>query len=450
MAIDYRDIANSEHISEIKAKRVTLANDEGTTIDVQNPLPTDGDSIYKKDIDLSRSVLDGFSGVITDIFDDSSSSIINSSGDNPKGYTVYFKRPITTAEIIISAGQGGTFSNAKLYLYDIAGNERLSKDNSTDSTLYTEYVFNNRPQTFIGYRLEFHTINTINIAFNCVHKSIEVHSTLKVLDSDTGLLIDVDGHRGHMKNLSFLQAIGYGVTNDTIIVERANGEKTGIGTGAYTLLESHPFVQPPDTPGNVQFYLQSTSIEDSATGLGAQELTLEYFSIEWGQRKIITIIPDGTTQVVIPLIDKYRIHKLEVTAGNPAYGDITITDIGETVLYGQIDQYNTYMERCIFYVAENETVTCTQGKVTSVTNAGVRARLFVSEESATGNVVTRGRLPITVIGGSVDFPLNIPESVSNPNNKRIALGIAVKSAGIAANQSANGTLKGFRRPTAVI
>ena len=160
----------------------------GSEVSVNNPLPTDGDSVYLKDIDISNSVLDGFSGSITDIFDSASTSIINSSANNPKSYTVYFKRPITTSEITIASGQGGTFSNAKLFLYDIAGNELLSIDNSTDNTQYTKYVFNNVPQTFIGYKIEFHTVNEINIAFNYIHKSNDVQANIKMVDLDSGLL----------------------------------------------------------------------------------------------------------------------------------------------------------------------------------------------------------------------------------------------------------------------
>ena len=42
------------------------------------------------------------------------------------------------------------------------------------------------------------------------------------------------------------------------------------------------------------------------------------------------------------------------------------------------------------------------------------------------------------------LPFKISETVTNPNNLRIALGFAVKAAGVAANQSASGALKGFR------
>lgn len=250
-------------------------------------------------------------------------------------------------------------------------------------------------------------------------------------------------HNGHLKTYGINEAVGDLTTNSSVVVERANGKKTGIGTGAFTILETNPFIQP---GGDLQMYAQSTSVDDAAAGSGAEEITIEYFSLAWGARKTVTFVPNGTSQVTISVSDIYRIHKVYTNNGSVAAGDITITDIGTTTLYGQIDTNNTFMERSIFYVAENESVTCTEIIVSSVTSGGVEVRLAASEEDSSGNVVTRGRVPIETNGSPIAVPLIVSETVTNPNNKRIAILLVVRAAGAAANQSATGHMRGRREP----
>lgn len=242
----------------------------------------------------------------------------------------------------------------------------------------------------------------------------------------------------HIKTMGFKEAIGHGATNTNISVEHAMGRKEGIGEGAFTILEEAAFVQP---AGDTQMYLQSASAQDAAGGSGAEEIIIEYFSLAWGQKKTITVIPTGVTQVTIPATDIYRIHKVYVNKGHPAAGLITITNEAESVLYGQISQYYTFMQRCIFYVAENEVVTCTEAIISSYSKEGILPRIFASEEDEDGNVVTRARIICELVTGVLPYPFAISESVENPNNKRIAIGIGV--AGVAANQNATGVLKGY-------
>lgn len=248
-------------------------------------------------------------------------------------------------------------------------------------------------------------------------------------------------HAEHIKTMGFKEAVGHGATDGDIVVERASGKKTGIGTGDFALLESYAFIQP---SANTQMYVQSTSAQDAAAGTGIQLITIEYFSSTWGARKKVNVIPDGTNQVTISVADIYRIHKIYGAEGHSAQGDITITNQAANILYGQIDDNQTYMERCIFYVAENETVSCTQAIVSSATSGGVQMRLFATEEDADGNTLTRGRIPVEVVGGTVNVAFLVSETVKNPNNNRMSLGLVVKSAGAASNQSATGALKGYR------
>ena len=69
------------------------------TNDVQHPLPTDGDSIYIKDLDLDISTNNGFSGSVTDYFDSLSTVNVDSSATNPKTIHLWFKRTLYTSAI---------------------------------------------------------------------------------------------------------------------------------------------------------------------------------------------------------------------------------------------------------------------------------------------------------------------------------------------------------------
>lgn len=245
-------------------------------------------------------------------------------------------------------------------------------------------------------------------------------------------------HNEHVKTIGYIEGIGHGITNSDITVEFAIGKKSTIGAGAYTLLESQAFIQPAN---DTQMYVQSTSAQDSAAGTGVQEIIIEYFSLAWGARKTVTVVPDGVNQVTISVSDIYRIHKVYANDGLPADGTITITNIGETELYGEISQYETFMRRCIFYLAENESVTVTQAIIGSTTSGGVNVVCFVTEEDASQNTITRGRRIVEIANNTNDIEFVPWITITNPNNLRKAVGLAVN--GNLSNQKCTGSLVGF-------
>ena len=249
-------------------------------------------------------------------------------------------------------------------------------------------------------------------------------------------------HDGHLKVLGYYESIGHLETNGNIIVERANGSKSAIGTGAFTIIQSDEFIQP---PGDTQMYLQSTDAEDNASGDGVQQLTITYFNFAW-EKKTIQVVPTGASQVTISVSDIYRIHTVITNKGHAAEGEITITDQPETILYGGINVNKTTMERCIFYIATGEKTTCTEAFAGSVTSGGVEVRLAASEEDSEGNIVTRLRVPVEVVAGGLYVPMKISEAVENPGGYRKALLLVVRSATVVVNQKVTGHIKGFNQP----
>lgn len=254
----------------------------------------------------------------------------------------------------------------------------------------------------------------------------------------TEVLDDNVYHDGHIKTLGYHESIGHGTTNGDVTKEFAAGDKEGIGSGAFTLMEREAFVQP---TVDTQMYAQSSSAQDAAAGTGSQEITIEYFTFAW-IKKTHVFVPTGTSQVTLAA-DIYRIHDVKVTKGLPADGNITITDIGAGTLYGQVHQFKTYMERCIFYIETGRMVTSVDGIFGCTTSGGVQFSIFASEESASGNVVARARIPFKMEAGIVDLDFELPESVQNPNGKRIAIGVAVTASTGAVNQKASAWISGF-------
>ena len=235
-------------------------------------------------------------------------------------------------------------------------------------------------------------------------------------------VLGADAHDGAIYSIDYLDLIGHNLLPG-YSPQFAVGRKTQITTGPYTILETDPFVQPP-VGTNISMYIKSTSGDDADGGSGAQQITIEYFEAAWGSRQRVRVTLDGTNPVAIPA-NINRIHKVYVNKGRSAAGTITIKDVGDSILYGGIAEYETFMRRCIFYLAEGETVLVTQPIIGSTTSGGVNVVLFVTEEDENGNTVTRGRATTEIADNTAPFKFIPLISISNPNNVPKAVGVAV-------------------------
>jgi len=271
--------------------------------------------------------------------------------------------------------------------------------------------------------------------------------TLPAGTNDIGKVHIVNGseeagvHDKHLRVIGYYESIGHGISDPTTEIHRCMGVNNSIGTTGYALMEEFPFVQPTT---DTQMYLQSSSASDSSAGTGVQQVTIEYFSFAWGDRKMITVTMNGTGQVTLPVADIYRVHHMyanRVGSAGVAVGNITLTNLATTTLYGEISATNAFMQRCIMYLGNGRKFTCTDLLVTCSTNGGVVGRLFASEEDESGNIVPRARLIFQLADNNIHIPFAMAETISNPNNKRISMGVAI--VGKVANQSASSTMRGF-------
>ena len=149
---------------------VNMIGGNGEIVDVNNPLPTDGDSIYAKDVDEDNSSIGTFTGDILSLFDDYNVEISDDSAENPKIYTIRLLRPVISNTIGLGS-LTGNFSNVQINLKDLAGTVRQQIDQSTDDTKYTSNVYQFTTTAFIEIEVKFYTFDAVDISGMLIPKS---------------------------------------------------------------------------------------------------------------------------------------------------------------------------------------------------------------------------------------------------------------------------------------
>lgn len=148
----------------------------GKELSVQNPLAIDGDSIYSKDIDIERSDITGFTGLVTDPFSDLHTENLNDSSAPIKTFLIHLQRTIISPLIGIGSSEGSTFSNVKIIGILSGGIEMVLADFSGDNTVRTTQFFSFPNAGLNAIKIEFHTTNTIGITNIYVPKLMVIAS----------------------------------------------------------------------------------------------------------------------------------------------------------------------------------------------------------------------------------------------------------------------------------
>lgn len=173
------------------AGSVYLTDPDSNVIDVQNPLPADGDSVYVKDVDQLNSSNGGFSGSVTDYFDSLKTVNVNSSGDAVKSIKIWFNRTIQTHAIGFGCDDlTKNFSNIVIKALGSGEVVRYTKDLSSDSTKKNSQVIELPLLQANGFIFEFHTTDEVALSNLIIFKSIDTHTTISATDPD-GEVIDI-------------------------------------------------------------------------------------------------------------------------------------------------------------------------------------------------------------------------------------------------------------------
>jgi len=173
---------------------VNLVDITGENFNIQNPLPTDGDSVYIKDIDLDHSTKVGWTGNIADLFicPHDTVGMYNDSVTNPKVLYIPFCRTIYLSSVGLGCNlTGKTFSNTKIEFIGSDGSIRLLADYSTDSTKYGTKLYSFPPTACVAIKISFLTTETdVGLTNITIQKELPVVSRIRALKTD-GTAVDI-------------------------------------------------------------------------------------------------------------------------------------------------------------------------------------------------------------------------------------------------------------------
>lgn len=183
-----RDQLESDKFTRIEVWKSAVNVDIQST--VQDPIPTDWDSVYEKDIDVDNSSIWTFTGTVANLFNDYNTEITDVSWTDPKTLTIRFNRPVTALSVGIGSWTWD-FSNVKILLKDLSWVVRQTIDDSSNNTKYTSNLYPFPPSSFIEMVIEFHTTDPVKLNGMLIQKLVDVIAQLRALKPDwTSTYID--------------------------------------------------------------------------------------------------------------------------------------------------------------------------------------------------------------------------------------------------------------------
>jgi len=165
--------------------------------DVQFPVPTDGDSVYVKDLIESGNDIGTFAGVDADVsglFNDIATTIIDNSSIAIKWFEFKLNRPQTINGLALIA-KTGDFSNVKIVYKDVQGNTLATDDDSSNSTKYVVKGYPVLERNICCVRVEFHTTDPVRVSFLRIPKNIHVISRIQAIKPD-GTATEINATQG--------------------------------------------------------------------------------------------------------------------------------------------------------------------------------------------------------------------------------------------------------------
>ena len=183
-----------------------VGGEDGTTnpVGVQHPVPTDGDSVYVKDLWIDESVVSGWvdadgtgEDLVTIPFSNLHTSINYPGADNPKTIRIHFNRTVNFFQVGIgcAAHPGENFSNVVIRVLGSGAVVRTVLDNSADSTKYTSKNYEFGPELGNAVDIEFHTADDVCISNITIQKVTNVAARLQAIKPD-GTVTDIDATAG--------------------------------------------------------------------------------------------------------------------------------------------------------------------------------------------------------------------------------------------------------------
>lgn len=185
------DLLTSTVVDERRFKVESELISGNNSVSVQHPLPTDGDSVYCKDIWVDESAVTNWADIDSsdeDVacipFTNLHTRIQNSTSDNPKILRIHFNRTVAAHQVGLGCTGGGDFSNVEVVLLGSGGVQRSVVDDTSNNTKYTSRNYPFEPQLFNALELHFHTADTVCLSNITIQKSTNVSAQIQGLRAD--------------------------------------------------------------------------------------------------------------------------------------------------------------------------------------------------------------------------------------------------------------------------
>jgi len=204
---------------------IELKNPDGSAVDVQHPVPTNGDSVYVKDIDVANSDNGNFSGSVTDYFDSLKTVNLDATANNPKTIMLWFNRTIYSHAIGFGCDDLAKGFGTDITVHLLGSGEAIRFTKNYTGVGPNSFLAEFGPKAFNGVLIEFNTAAEVCLSNLTIGKSTETNATLHGTDPNGNIqevLVTEDGSLSIENNSSGLSIAEGNVTGKTFIHKFGN------------------------------------------------------------------------------------------------------------------------------------------------------------------------------------------------------------------------------------
>lgn len=323
-----RDDINSDDDAQLGIcilKTEGSSPEEYKTVSAQYPIPTDGDSVYAKDVWKDESDIGNFSGSITDPFDNLHTPIVDSTANNPKVLLVHFHRTIFTSSISLGAALGGDFSNVKIELLGSGGVVRQTVDESGDDTKYTSREFEFKPDLMNVVRFSFFTDDPVTLTNIVIRKATSVDAKLAAVSDLTRTVEDIGSFRGALNiNQALVHQTGVNeyfrrdTGGSTTIAIAATAGDTDINVADSTGFVIGDFIRIAPAAITIRGHFHVLNVVANVITINRPidadlEIGDAVVEIDFGMNEVGTLVAPVSFKVVPPPTERWQITRLMTT-----------------------------------------------------------------------------------------------------------------------------------------
>jgi len=398
---------NNEQKTQIVYKR---SPEDGIvdTVDQQHPLPTDGDTVYAKDVWVAESDMGNFSGEPTDIVDNLHSIIVDETTDAIKHLLIHFNRTVPSTGLALGA-VSGNFSNVKVYA-GVSGFEVLVVDESLVDTKRTTYGWDLDVVGFNYMRLEFHTTDTVTLSNLFFAKAITTVSRIQGRRDDgtfaTATLSNSNRLRTVAQPYTYAIAEGDIPEHDGLL---KFGTRETVSAGVESTAWEGPTNRYVYMTTAQRLYVVSTSAADDGAGIGIRTLTISGLDADYNEISE-TVTMDGITPVLTDASFLRVFRAFGATCGTSYtnVGTISILNNAQTVTQAIINPLDGQTLMTMWTVPIGKTAYLVKGSVSTSSNKGARISLFVRKLNGGIQYPWLIKYRGFIFSGAIQIPVEIP------------------------------------------